>query len=598
MAIAFLSKLDGFEQEEWSLRGLVKNPKSPEFTRQLQVIEKKVRRFEQSKRSLKPTISAQRFARVLHSLEDIAEKISIIGGYASLAYSADTQSDEATLLLTRMTKLGSEVENRTLFFDQWWKKQLDQKNVARLVKSSGQLAEFLRHKRLVAKYSLTEPEERIINTLDVTGSTALVKLYDKITNSFQFVVKIDGRKKTYNREQLTLLVRNQKPKTREIAYKALLSEYQKSKGVLGEIYQNLVLNWKDESIEIRGYSSPISVRNIANDVDDKTVNSLLSVCKNNTVVFQKYFIYKAKMLGMKKLRRYDLYAPVVTKIKQKTYTYNKAVKLVLKTLSSFSPTLAESARKVFVQKHIDSSIRAGKRSGAFCHTVSPKITPYVLVSFKGKSNDVFTLAHELGHAIHSEAASDKSIFVQEASLPLAETASTFSELLLFDEILGKVTDEEKRAILAEQIDDLYSTVMRQAFFTTFEISTHEKIGDGITVDDITKAYLKSLQEQFATSVNITEDFGVEWSSIPHFYHTPFYCYAYSFGNLLALSFFQQYKKEGNSFVSDYLQILAAGGSKKPESLLKEYGIDISSQRFWQAGFGYIKNQIERLARLT
>ncbi len=598
MAISFQTKLVRFEQGEWNLRKLVKNPKSPEFAQQVQVIEKKVRKFEQTKSSLKPTISDQKFAGILHSLEDVSEKISIVGGYASLAYSADTQSDEATSLLTRMTKLGSEVENRTLFFDQWWKKQLDQKNAARLIKSSGQLAEFLKHKRFVAKYSLTEPEERIINTLDVTGSTALVKLYDKITNNFQFVVKIDGKKKTYNREQLTLLVRNQKPKTREIAYKALLSEYQKSMGVLGEIYQNLVLNWKDESIEIRGYSSPISVRNIANDVDDKTVNSLLLVCKNNAVVFQKYFIYKAKMLGMKKLRRYDLYAPAVTKIKQKTYTYDQAIKLVLKTLNSFSPTLAEFAKKVFVQKHIDSSIRAGKRSGAFCHTVAPKITPYVLVNFKGRTNDVFTLAHELGHAIHSEAASDKSIFVHEASLPLAETASTFSELLLFDEILGKVIDEEKRAILTEQIDDLYSTVMRQTFFTTFEISAHEKIGVGATVDDITKVYLKSLQEQFATSVNITEDFGVEWSGIPHFYHTPFYCYAYSFGNLLALSFFQQYKKEGNSFVSDYLQILAAGGSKKPESLLKEYGIDISSQRFWQAGFVYIKNQIERLTKLT
>jgi oligoendopeptidase F len=587
-----------FKQQEWNLRKLVKNPKNPEFAQQLLVIEKKVRKFEQIKNNLKPTISPQRFARILHSLEDISEKISIVGGYASLAYSSDTQSDEATSLLTRMTKLGSEVENRTLFFDQWWKKQIDQKNATRLIKSSGQLTEFLRHKRLVAKYSLTEPEERIINTLDVTGSTALVKIYDKITNSFQFVVKIDGKKKKYNREQLTLLVRNHKPRTREIAYRALLSEYNKNKGVLGEIYQNLVLNWKDESLEIRGYSSPISVRNIANDIDDKTVNSLLSVCKNNSAVFQKYFIYKAKMLGIKKLRRYDLYAPAVKKIKQKTYTYDQAVKLVLSTLNSFSPKLAEFAKKVFVQKHIDSSIRLGKRSGAFCHTVAPKITPYVLVNFKGKSNDVFTLAHELGHAIHSDAASDKSIFVQEASLPLAETASTFSELLLFDEILGKVTDDEKRTILAEQIDDLYSTVMRQAFFTTFEISAHEKIGAGATVDDITKVYRKNLQEQFATSISITEDFGVEWSSIPHFYHTSFYCYAYSFGNLLALSFFQQYKKEGSSFVPDYLQILAAGGSKKPESLLKEYGIDISSQRFWQTGFGYIKNQIEKLAKLA
>ena len=586
-----------FQVREWNLMELVKNPKSPEFTRQLKIIEKKVRGFEQYKSQLKPSISEQRFAKILHDLEDVIEKVSVVGGYASLSYAANTQSDEATSLLTRMTKLGSDIDNRALFFDQWWKKQLDQKNATRLIRSSGDLAEFLRHKRLVAKYSLTEPEEKIINILDVTGSTALVKLYDKITNSFQFVVKIDGKKKKYNREQLALLVRDHKSKTREIAYEALLTEYQKNKGVLGEIYQNLVLNWKDESLEIRGYSSPISVRNIGNDLNDKTVDSLLFVCKNNVGVFQKYFAHKARLLGIKKLRRYDIYAPVARNVKQKTYTFDQAANMVLKTLESFSPKLSEYAKKVFTQNHVDSSTRPGKRSGAFCSTISPKITPYLLVNFNGKSNDVFTLAHELGHAIHSESASDKSIFVQEAPLPLAETASTFSELLLFDEIFNKVSEEERIAILAEQIDDLYSTILRQAFFTTFEISAHKKIGDGATVDDITRIYMDNLQEQLSPSVNISENFGIEWSCIPHFYHSPFYCYAYSFGNLLALSFFHRYKNEGKSFVPDYIKILSAGGSKKPEPLLKEYGIDISSQKFWQDGFVYIKNQVDRFLKL-
>ncbi|MGI0082854.1 MAG: M3 family oligoendopeptidase [Nitrosopumilaceae archaeon] len=586
-----------FKQGEWNLNELVTNPKGAAFTKQLQTIEKQVRKFEQNKKHLKLTISPQRFLNIIHSLEDISEKFSAVGGYASLLYSADTQSDEATSLLTRMTKMGSNIENRTLFFDQWWKKKLDQKNATRLIKSSGQLAEFLRHKRLVAKYLLTEPEEKIINTLDVTGSTALVKLYDKITNNFQFIVKMDGKVNKYNREQLMLLVRNTKSRIRETAYKALFSEYKKNKGVLGEIYQNLVLNWKDESIEIRGYSSPISVRNIGNDIDDKTVDSLLSVCKSNTNTFQKYFIHKARLLGMKKLRRYDIYAPAIARIKQKTYTFDQAAKLVLQTLNSFSPALAEYAKRVFKQNHIDSSIRLGKKSGAFCHAVTPKITPYVLVNFKGKSNDVFTLAHELGHAIHSQAASGKSILVSEASLPLAETASTFSELLLFDEILAKVTDEEKKFILTEHLDDLYATVMRQAFFTTFEVAAHKKIGDGAIVDDISKIYVKNLHEQFANSIYISEDFGLEWSCIPHFYHMPFYCYAYSFGNLLALSFFQRYKNEGNSFVPTYIEILAAGGSKKPGLLLKEHGIDISSQKFWQDGFGYIKTQLDRLTKI-
>ena len=252
---------------------------------------------------------------------------------------------------------------------------------------------------------------------------------------------------------------------------------------------------------------------------------------------------------------------------------------------------------VFAENHIDSTVRPGKRSGAFCSTITPRITPYVLVNFKGKSNDVFTLAHELGHAVHSMAASDKSIFIQEAPLPLAETASTFSEMLLFDQILSQVSDEEKRSILVEHLDDLYSTISRQAYFTVFEITAHKKIGDGATVQDITTEYMKTLQEQFGNSIVLSPDFGVEWTCIPHFYHSPFYCYSYSFGNLLALSMFQRYKREGRSFAPAYLEILSAGGSKKPEELLKDHGIDISSDAFWQEGFQYIRNQTKRLGEL-
>ncbi len=585
-----------FRPAEWDLSQLVSDPKSPTFKRQISLIEKKVRNFEKVRKNLKPNISSKRFSELLESLEEISEKFTVVGGYASLRYSANTQSDEATSLLTKMTKLGSQIENRTLFFDQWWKKQIDDKNANRLIRSSGDLAEHLRFKRLLAKYSLSEPEEKIINTLDVTGSTALVKLYDKITNAFQYIAKIDGKTRKYNREELSLLVRSPKTKTREIAYRALLSKYDQNKGVLGEIYQNLVLNWKDESVEIRGYASPISVRNIGNDVNDITVDSLLSVCKKNSHVFQRFFVHKARMLGLKKLHRYDLYAPP-QKVKQKSYTFDQAVKLVLKTINEFSPKLSEYAKKIFIQNHIDSSIRLGKRTGAFCSAISPKLTPYVMVNFKGKTNDVFTLAHELGHAVHSISASDKSIFVAEAPLPLAETASTFSEMLLFDKILNQVSDDEKKSIFIEHLDDLYSTIQRQAFFTIFEIVAHQKIGESATIDDISRAYAKTLDDQFAKSIDISEDFGIEWSCIPHFYHSPFYCYAYSFGNLLALSFFERYKKEGSSFVPIYLDILSAGGSKKPEDLLKEHGIDISSQKFWQDGFEYIKNQTVKLSKL-
>lgn len=589
--------MTAYKLEQWDLSKLVKNPKNPAFQAQITDIQNLAKKFEKIKSKLTPDMPAKKFLGLLHDLEEISEKMSIVGGYASLSYSADTQSDEATTLITQMTKLGSQVSNTVLFFDLWWKRQVDEKNAKRLIRDAGELSEYLKHKRLVAKYALSEPEERIINTLDVTGITALVKLYDKITNSFEYKLKIGSKTKTLGREELTGYVRNADPRVREAAYKSLLTKFFDSKGVLGEIYQNIVLNWKDEGIDIRGYKTPISMRNIGNDVDDKTIESLLTVCKKNSPIFQKFFVHKAKMLKMKKLRRYDLYAPGTANIKEKKYPYDKSVKLVFESLKRFSPKLSDYAKQVFDEKHIDSSIRPGKRDGAFCSTLSPKITPFVLINFTGKTRDVFTLAHELGHAVHSQAAQKRSILVQDAPLPLAETASTFSELLLYDNLSDKISSDEKKIMLSEKIDDLYATIMRQSFFTIFEIDAHDQIAKGTTVDEISKTYLHNLKQQFGSSISLTDDFAVEWSCIPHFYHTPFYCYAYSFGNLLALSLFQRYKKEGKDFVPSYIEILSAGGSKKPEHLLKEHGFDIRSPKFWQDGFDYVQSQVNELVKL-
>ncbi|WP_428323867.1 M3 family oligoendopeptidase [Nitrosopumilus sp.] len=582
----------------WDLSELAKNPKSSAFQKQIKELENQAKKFEKIKSKLDSKMSSKKFMGMLTEVEEISEKMSKIGGYASLSYSSDTQSDEATSLMTRMSKLGSDISNKILFFDLWWKTQVDEENAKRLVKDAGELSEYLAHKRLIAKYSLSEPEERIINTLDVTGISALVKLYDKITNAFEYQMKIGNKTKKMTREELTNYVRHTNPKIRETAYKTILGKYNENKGVVGEIYQNIALNWKDEGIDIRGYKTPISMRNIGNDVDDKTIESLLTVCKKNAPVFQKFFVQKAKMLKMKKLRRYDIYAPAAANIKEKNYSYNKSVKLVFESLGKFSNTLEDFARKVFNENHIDSSVRQGKRDGAFCSTLTPKITPYVLVNFTGKSRDVFTLAHELGHAVHSQAAQDRSILVQDAPLPLAETASTFSELLLYDNISDKISDDEKKIMLSEKIDDLYATILRQSFFTIFEIDAHKQIGKGTTIDEISKTYLQNLKQQFGKSVDVTDDFAIEWSCIPHFYHTPFYCYAYSFGNLLALSLFQRYKKEGQDFVPAYIDILAAGGSKKPEKLLKEHGLDIQSTKFWQEGFDYVNEQVKALSSLN
>ncbi len=251
-----------YELGKWDLSELAKNPKSPAFKKQIKDLENQAKKFEKIKTSLNSKMTSKQFKIILQQVEEISHKMSKIGGYASLAYSSDTQSDEATSLMTQMSKLGSEISNKILFFDLWWKTKVDDKNAKRLMEDTGELKEYLAYKRLFAKYALSESEEKIINTLDVTGISALVKLYDKITNVYEYKMKIGNKTKTMTREELTNYVRSTNPKIRETAYKTILSKYEENKGVIGEIYQNIVLNWKDEGIELRGYKSPISMRNM------------------------------------------------------------------------------------------------------------------------------------------------------------------------------------------------------------------------------------------------------------------------------------------------------------------------------------------------
>ncbi len=595
-----------FKIGRWDLTDLVKDPSSEEFKSYLDSIESQIKEFEASRQWLSPDIPASEFEKLIHMLEKISEKISIASGYAHLLYYADTSSNEASALVTKMEKRASDAGNRMLFFDLWFKKGLDDRNASRLIAAMPEVyREYLRHKRLVAKYSLSEPEEKIINTLEVTGTGALVKIYDKMTSSFEYIMKVHKGKRTVakrfdNKEKLVSLVRSPDYRVREAAYKSLFETYKRNSGVLGEIYQNVVIQWRDEAVLMRGYKSPISVRNIANDLDDQTVEALLQVCRKNSIVFQDYFKEKAKLLDIKKLRRYDLYAPISTKSSDsKNFTFGKAVSTVLDTFNTFDPGFRTLAEQVFAKQHVDSEIRKAKRGGAFCYTVAPKITPYVLLNFDGKTRDVSTLAHEFGHAIHSMLASEMPIMVSHAPLPLAETASVFAEMLFNERLAEKMSPRERRLLLAEQIDDMYATTMRQAYFTLFEVGAHRAIGEqNATIDAIAKLYMENLKEQFGTSIAISPEFEWEWIYIPHFYHTPFYTYAYSFGNLLVLSLYQQYKLEGKSFVPKYMKILSAGGSRKPEELLKEAGIDISKHEFWQQGFDYIQEMIHQLKSLA
>lgn len=599
-----MSNLLKLKPGEWDLSHLVKNPKPEEINEALNRISILINSFEESKTLLNSDISINDFVKLIKDSEIIAEHLSIITSYAHLKYAEDTSSNSVAGLVTKINNFSTEAANRLLFFDLWFKKVLDDKNANRLIEGAPSIyKDYLIHERSMSRYTLNESEEKIINILDVTGMNALIKIYDRMSNSFEFdYVEIRGKKKLKkrftNKEKLISLVRSSKSSERVASYKALLLTYKKNSGVLGEIYLNRILNWHNEFIELRRFPTPISVRNLSNDISNDSVTALLNVCRLNSKIFQRYFTEKAKILNVRKLERYHLYAPLKSQRKVKV-EYGKALKMVLEAFEGFHPEFRKIVQSLVTERHIHSRLQDNKQSGAFCSTVSPSINPYVLLNFDGTLRDISTMAHEFGHAIHSVLASDKPISVQHPSLPLAETASVFGEMILNDKLLNNVHIKEKRILLAEQIDDFYATIMRQAYFTIFEIDAHNMVGkdSSTTVDELCNLYINNLNEQFGLSVKVTDDFRYEWLYIPHFYHSPFYCYAYSFGNLLVLSLYQQFKKEGTDFIPKYINILSSGGSRKPEELLKENDIDITKESFWQKGFDFVSEQIQDLKSL-
>jgi len=314
-------------------------------------------------------------------------------------------------------------------------------------------------------------------------------------------------------------------------------------------------------------------------------------------VFERFFKLKAKLLGMDKLRRYDIYAPVAKA--EKPYAYEEAAAKVLESFSKFDPRFAQLAERVFAEDHLDSEVRKGKTGGAFCSTVNPDITPWVLLNYQGKADDVATMAHELGHAIHSMLAEQHSLFTQHANLPLAETASTFGEMMLVDQLLAEESDASvRRDLLFRQVDDAYATIQRQAFFAMFEKQAHQMVIDGASVDEISEAYMENLKTQFGDAVEVADEFKYEWVSIPHIYQVPFYVYAYAFGQLLVLALYKRFKAEGEAFKPRYIRLLSAGGSEAPMNLLDEAGVDVRQAAFWQGGFDVLSEMVDKLEKLA
>jgi len=568
----------------------------------LEAAKEKAVRFEKLRQRL-DRFTAADVSSTLKLYESIVEDISRTSAYSYMRYSADTADQQAKAAIDTAEDLKAEVDNRVLFFRLWWA-GLEDSETTDLIPASTDYRYVLGLWRKLKPYTLEEKVEQAVNLKNVTGFSGWTHHYDKMVSDFSFTVKVRGRllkdaagkPKRMVVDEVARLFASADPAVRKAAYQTLLHRYAESGDVLGEVYRTIVRDWRNENVKMRGYTTAMSPRNLENDVPDAAVETLLKACRANGSVFQDFFRLKARMLGMKRMSRYHIYSPLAKK--ERNIAFSDVVRTVFDAFGEFDASVAMMAKRVFDQGHVDASPRRGKRNGAYCMSVTPEVTPYLFLNYSGAIRDVYTIAHESGHAVHSQLAARHSVLTFQPPLVLAETASVFGEMIIFDKFMREEKDAElKRAVLLEKISSMYATIGRQAYFVVFEDRAHKAVSEGSTVSDLCNVYSLVLKEQFGEAVEVPDEFKWEWTYIPHIYHTPFYCYAYAFGNLLSLALYDAYLKEGRSFVPKYLRVLSYGGSESPRKILNQVGIDITSSGFWQSGFDVIRRMVEELQNL-
>ncbi|MBU2637416.1 MAG: M3 family oligoendopeptidase [Nanoarchaeota archaeon] len=587
------------EGMRWNLDEILPAKKFDELWKE---IEQDISKYDFFLPKFSPEMDRDGFVAFMKFDEKIIEKLARLGGMPCLWESTDQKSQEAKLLKSKAEDLVLRFSNKTRKISLWLQGKeidgfvrLDDKNAERLFKTLPALQYGMMYSRKLARHTLLENEEKIITEKDMTGAGVLVDLRELIETEFCFKFKPKGKKEKIfnNAAELLKHVYSKNANEREAACNSLLEKYKENIDKFFMVYQAIVKDWRYD-YERRGYESAIQVRNIGNHVPDKAIEVLLDVCRTNRDVYQRYFRFKAKELGMKRLRRHDIYAPLKI-AKDEKISYEESKKLVLSTFDEFSKGFGEKARRIINDRHIDSHPRQNKRGGAFCLTLMPSIAPYVLLNYTHTARDVSTMAHELGHGIHSLYAAHLPMAAQHANLPLSETASTFGEMVVFEKMLEKAkNDKVRKAMLSDKMADSFATILRQAYFVMFEKKAHEAVRKGITAEQLSGLYMEMLKEQFGDSVDISPIYRYEWARIPHIVATPFYCYAYNFGELLSMALFARYKKEGVGFVPKIEKVLSYGGSEDPDKVLKEIGVDMCSREFWEGSFEIVRGWQEKL----
>jgi len=584
----------GAETIRWNLSDLFNGLTDPKIETTLDAAEKKVEAFVQNYRGKLADLSAAELLQAFKDEESLISPLYQLSQFAHLNTAADTADETAKALEARVDEALSKISNQMVFFNL----ELAAMSDADFAKFDGapELEDYkypVYQTRKNAKYNLSEKEEQILILKSLTSSRANQKLYDELTSSFQFEFELDGEMQPMNGSQLRSLRMHPDKDVRRRAMQVFFERYADNKLVITHLYNTIV---KDFGLEqnLRGYKTPISIMNTHNDLEEEAVQALIDVTTESYRLVQRYYKIKANLLGLDDMTLADIYAPLPQS--PKGYNFDDAKALVLDAFGSFDAEFQSFAKAIFDENRVDAPVTPTKRGGAFCSSSTPDLKPYVLLNFTGKLRDVSTMAHELGHAIHAMLGRNLNLSTFHAILPLAETASVFSEMVLTDYFLKRETDTAvKQALLTNKLEDIFATSHRQNMFSRFEMAAHDRINGGLqSSSDLCELYRSELKNMFGDAVNLTDEYSWEWSSIPHIFQVPFYVYAYNFGNLLVLALYQQYLEEGDAFIPKYKKFLSMGSSAKPTEIAALVGADISNPEFWRKSLKYIEHLIDEL----
>jgi len=585
----------------WDLSDLYAGPDDPALRQTSDRLLQRARDFEAHFRGRIAaedcTVATLRAA--LDEYEAIGRSQAPPLAFASLRFAADTSDPARGALLQKLQLEATAVSTHLIFFE-LEVGRMPEATFARLAADPliAPYRYYLERERRAARHRLSEAEEKVAEELSNTGVRAFTRLFAELTSRAVYRVAHGGVVRECSQSEAMALLYDPDRTLRQAAADAITATLREQAHPLTFIY-NTLLQERATVDRLRGYAAPETFRHEANDLGPDVVECMVEACVEGYPVVGEYYDLKRRLLGLDELADYDRYAPLLDD--EAEIPFAEARELVLDAFGAFSSVMRERAAPFFERRWIDAELRPGKRGGAFCNYTGPDLHPYVFMNYTGRARDVMTLAHELGHALHGEFAEQHHYLDYFPSLPLGETASVFGEMLVFERLQARIeSPRERLALLAGKIEDTFATVFRQATMYRFEQAAHHRRrADGeLTAETYNALWQGTMQEMFGSSLRLTDGHASWWQFVPHFFHSPFYVYAYSFGELLVLALYARYRQEGPSFVQRYLELLSLGGSRKPEEALVDFGIDVRDPAFWRGGVDLIRDMVRQARTLA